>query len=239
MAWFGPLLTMLLSGAPAPTPATCETPLAWSEQLVRAEGNTASLPLVVVLHGRGQEPAELEWIARSLPPSRVVLLEGPVQQRDGRAWFTRRLRRMDPAMRRAQLDERAGEVAASIEGIMACRPTAGPPVLVGYSQGASVALAVAWARPELVGEVIAVSAFLDPGLDRGQAPTTAPLHFVHGLDDRRLPARSIRRAADSLASSGVDVCWRPVTGSGHALDRRLRKALRAELAVAVSRSPAM
>ena len=235
MPWFGPVVTMLLSGSPAHAPHDCLAPLAWSESS-SSRATDELLPLVVVLHGRGQEARDLEWLGRDLAAARVVFLEGPIPQRDGRAWFTRRLRHLEPRARQRQLAERREEVALTVQRIAACRPTRGRPILVGYSQGASVALAVAWAYPELTGDVVAVAAYLDPSLEAASAPRETGLRFVHGAADRRLPARPVRKTARHLRRSGVAVRWHPVSNSGHALDRGLRQGLRAELTQAVSAS---
>lgn len=91
-------------------------------------------------------------------------------------------------------------------------------VLVGFSQGAMMALHVGMALPQrLMGVVGFSGAFLAPeGFSPG-ATNGTPVCLVHGdMDDVVEPARSAEAAAE-LKAAGVDVAYHVSRGVGHGI----------------------
>jgi phospholipase/carboxylesterase len=84
--------------------------------------------------------------------------------------------------------------------------------LVGFSQGAVLALECAQVESALVGRVVAIAgryAMLP------QAPPASVIHLVHGKDDAIVPARHSVEAATRLVALGGDVTADVVPGVGH------------------------
>lgn len=84
--------------------------------------------------------------------------------------------------------------------------------LVGFAEGAIVALEAAQAYPGLVGRVVAIAGRY------ATLPATAPhsvIHLVHGKDDRVIAARHTIDAATRLLALKADVTADVVPGIGH------------------------
>ena len=91
--------------------------------------------------------------------------------------------------------------------------------LVGFSQGATMALEAVQAEPQLAGRVIAFAGRY-ANLPR-HAPEDTTLHLLHGLQDDVVPARPTMDAARRLVALGADVTGDAMPGVGHELDDRL------------------
>lgn len=87
--------------------------------------------------------------------------------------------------------------------------------LVGFSQGAIMALEAVQAEPQLAGRVLAFSG------RHATAPTHAPrdttVHLLHGLDDRVVPCGPVIDSAQRLIALGGDVTADVLPGIAHEL----------------------
>jgi phospholipase/carboxylesterase len=108
---------------------------AFSPPLVLTAGSDAgSAPLVVLLHGRGSDAAEIMGLAGHLPQGLAyAAVRGPIDLGGGHAWFANRgIGRPLPESLRATMDWfRAWLDAAA--------PVGRPVVLIGFSGGAAFA----------------------------------------------------------------------------------------------------
>jgi predicted esterase len=173
---------------------------------------------VVALHGGGGWLDDLGPLARSLGDDlRVVLPEAPrslvtFRETVGHVWYGgRRVERPEPSS--------FGDNLAQLERFLHdVRERAGPgeperPWLLGYDQGAVLALALAAIAPDLVAGVMAVCGCLpafpapDP-LD--PVPSDRPVLLVGDRADDRPPAAAIEATAAQLSGlgAGVTVEWR-------------------------------
>lgn len=84
--------------------------------------------------------------------------------------------------------------------------------LVGFAQGATLALETAQCQPELVGRVVAIAGRY---ATLPEVPPQPVIHLVHGKDDRVMPARHSVEAATRLVALGGDVTADVVPGVGH------------------------
>jgi phospholipase/carboxylesterase len=174
----------------------------------RAPGLARTL---VLLHGYGADENDLLPIAHELDPRlRVTSLQGPVALGGPmRAWFNLS---QDPAGRISfDLEEARGAVhgaAAAIEEIAAASPR---PLLLGFSQGAGIALGVSLLRPELAAGVISLSGVARALDDRDHAPAEQlrgfPVFAAHGAQDPLIPIQLGRKLRDDLTRLGVEVEW--------------------------------
>lgn len=184
-----------------------------------------ALPTVVVLHGRDEALHGLPRALRATKePLRVVLPKGPRVQRDGRhAWF----RRSEARVCRSRSDEVtavADQVSELLSSLIASGLVRGRPILVGYSQGAVVALEVSLRSPEVVGEVVAIGGYLPPSHVPQELVEHAATHVLFGAQDRVMSSKVSRRQVEHLRSLGFLIDADPFPGQGHGLSPKMRRA---------------
>jgi phospholipase/carboxylesterase len=174
----------------------------------RAPGLSRTL---VLLHGYGADERDLLPIAHELDPRlRAVSLQGPIALGGPmRAWFNL----SQDAAGRISFDAEEARAAvktvtAAVEEIAA---QSRRPLLLGFSQGAGIALGVALLRPDLVAGVVSLSGVARALEDRDHAPAEKlrgfPVFAAHGLLDPLIPIQLGRSLRDTLTSLGVSVSW--------------------------------
>ena len=174
----------------------------------RAPGLSRTL---ILLHGYGADERDLLPIAHALDPRlRAVSLQGPVALGGPmRAWFNLG----QDARGRITFDADAARAAvrsatAAVEEIAATSPR---PLLLGFSQGAGIALGVALLRPDLAAGVLSFSGVARALEDQDHAPVEKlrgfPVFAAHGLDDPLLPIELGRDLRATLEALGLDLEW--------------------------------
>lgn len=176
--------------------------------------------LMLLLHGAGAQATSMTPLAQRLQgefaqamllvPDGFDAFEGGA----GRQWFS---------MHGLTDDNRASRVAAVLprlaEWVRAAQAWSGlgpaATALVGFSQGAVLALELASAHDGLAGRVLAFSgryARLPP-----EAPQHTTLHLFHGADDSVIPVGHARAAIEHLAERRADATIDIAAGIGHEL----------------------
>jgi phospholipase/carboxylesterase len=166
---------------------------------------------LVLLHGYGADENDLLPIAHELDPRlRAVSLRGPLSLGGPmRAWFSlaqdARGISFDP-------DEAREGLRAATEAVEEIARASPRPFLLGFSQGAAMALGVLLSRPELAAGVISLSG-VPPVLEpRDLAPVEKlkgrPVFAAHGTQDTLLPIALGRTVRDELLRLGLDLTWR-------------------------------
>jgi len=174
----------------------------------RAPGLSRTL---ILLHGYGADERDLLPIAHALDPRlRAVSLQGSVALGGPmRAWFNLG----QDARGRITFDADAARAAvrgatAAVEEIAATSPR---PLLLGFSQGAGIAVGVALLRPDLAAGVLSFSGVARALEDQDHAPMEKlrgfPVFAAHGLDDPLLPIELGRDLRATLEALGLDVEW--------------------------------
>jgi phospholipase/carboxylesterase len=174
----------------------------------RAPGLSRTL---ILLHGYGADERDLLPIAHALDPRlRAVSLQGPIALGGPmRAWFNlgqdaRGRISFDPDAARAAVRS----ATAAVEEIAVTSPR---PMLLGFSQGAGIALGVALLRPDLAAGVLSLSGVARALEDQDHAPVEKlrgfPVFAAHGLHDPLLPIELGRDLRATLDALGVDVEW--------------------------------
>jgi len=195
----------------------------------RAPGLSRTL---VLLHGYGADERDLLPIAHELDPRlRAVSLQGPIALGGPmRAWFNL----SQDATGRISFDAQEARAAlktvtATVEEIAAQSPR---PLLLGFSQGAGIALGVGLLRPDLVAGVVSLSGVARALEDRDHAPAEKlrgfPVFAAHGLFDPLIPIPLARSLRDTLTSLGVSVSWHEYP-MGHMVVREEIEAARSWL----------
>lgn len=189
--------------------------------------------IVVLIHGYGANGADLislgnAW-ASHLPNTLFVAPDGPEVSEvnpTGNQWFG--LGDWDPAEKFTEI-----QIARMLKDIQTLAPSFNryldellrthnlPPeklALVGFSQGAMVALHLALHRPRCAGVVAYSGAFLD---DLKQIKIARPpVLLVHGLDDQLLSPLFSQVAEEHLKALHVPVTLALLPGLGHGIDER-------------------
>lgn len=167
---------------------------------------SARPPLLVLLHGIGADELDLLPVADALDPRLLaVSLRAPYEAEPmGHAWYALDWSTTPPAPDLEQAERSREELAASLPEL-ASRAGAEPArtFLFGFSQGATIALALALTRPELVRGVVLHSGRVLQGLERRVVPAEElsglDALVLHGAHDDVLPVERGRETRDLLA----------------------------------------
>jgi phospholipase/carboxylesterase len=170
---------------------------------------------LVLLHGYGADEHDLLPIGHELDPRlRVVSLQAPLSMGGTqRSWYSLRQEGRGLSFDEAEAREAALLAAEAVAEIGEQHGPGGPkPFLLGFSQGASIALAVALTRPALCAGVLSLSgvpARLEPqDLAAPAALRGFPVFAAHGTHDPVLPIEMGRANRAELGRLGCEVFWR-------------------------------
>ena len=187
--------------------------------------------VLVALHGHGDEPATARsWGRRMAPPGWEVVAPGAPRDGTGaRSWFATTPMGADGTTLRAS----ARRIAALVADL---RGDAGRPVVVvGFSQGAALALGLGplGVQPDLVvsvcgfvPEVVGGPADLRPEV--GDGPRHPRTLLVGRVDDEAVPAVFSADAASVVTAEGGSATTLELPG-GHAVDEAVVEAVRSWL----------
>lgn len=161
---------------------------------------TAGTPLVIALHGRGDTAEGFGRLALRLGlDARIAVAEAPLPfgLAGGRQWYD-----ASAADAPAQVRARVKDLAALVDKLEALYPEAGRPALLGFSQGAVLALQAAHEIPDRFRAVVALSGYL--AIEAGGATPTRPLPVLvtAGTKDRIIPQERSWSAAVVLERQG-------------------------------------
>jgi len=176
-------------------------------------GTGGNAPPLLLLHGPGGDETDLLPLGRALSPGSALLSpRGPVLE-NGMPRFFRRL--AEGVFDEADVRVRANELA---DFIMAARDAHGieAPIALGFSNGANIAAALLWLRPEVLAGAV---------LLRAMRPLSTPpeadiagkrVLIVNGAADPLIPAKDSVAFAQTLTDAGASVELE-VLPAGHGL----------------------
>jgi phospholipase/carboxylesterase len=181
--------------------------------------------LVVFLHGYGADGNDLIDLGRTfaeiLPDAAFVSPHAPEpcgMSPMGRQWFELTFR--DPSERWRGVNQASPDLNAFLESELA-RHGLGPQqlALVGFSQGAMMALHVGLRRAVAPGAIVAYSGHLVGGEHlKEQSSTRPPILLVHGDQDNVIPVDALFDAMTSLGKAEIPCQWHLSAGVGHGID---------------------
>lgn len=184
--------------------------------------------LMLLLHGWGARADDMAPLAAVLQrqfPQAVLLAPQGFEAVDtglaGRQWFS--LAGIGDANRPERV---AAALPRFVDWVRAAQRATGlgeqATALVGFSQGAILALEAVSAHDGLAGRVLAFAGRY------ARLPEVAPqattLHFFHGADDTVIPAQAARAAIERLAALGGDATIDIARGIGHEIPPALVEA---------------
>jgi len=197
----------------------------------------APLPMLVAIHGLGDEPVNFSNLLRDLSvPARVIVPRGIDTYEPGWSWFPLRARDPDVDALAEGMMVAADLIAKSVESLAAQRPTQGKPVVTGFSQGGMLSFALATKHGQLFSAAVPVSGWLPPPLwpDAGTpAATIPPVIALHGTEDPALRYSKTVECIEVLTKRGVEASLIAYPGVPHVITPQMRSELHRQLAAAV------
>ena len=197
-----------------------------SQIIQRPDGPVGEL--VLLFHGVGATAGDLEplgaIVAEAMPEAMVVSVNAPHPSSlgRGREWFSvlgvteqSRPGRVAQAMS-AFVDTVAHWQRAA--GVAPARTT-----LIGFSQGAIMALEAARLEPVFAGRIVSIAGRFAAVPEN--IPASIVFHFIHGAQDQVIPAQHAVDAAAKLGGLGTPVTLDIVPGLGHGVDARVASIL--------------
>lgn len=187
-----------------------ESAILWSASERERDGR----PLLVLLHGYGSHEGDLFSLSPALPLEPVIAsVRAPIAESGGWAWWSRR-------------DSVAGDpplqiVDAAATAVIEWLDTlpAGPVSLLGFSQGAAMALQLLRLDPQRFTATVSLSGFVAGGEHPGDArlaEVKPPVFWGRGTDDAVIPDHAIDRTAAWLPGH-TTATIRTYEGLGHAI----------------------
>lgn len=204
--------------------------IVYLEQIIGDAKPSDTLPMLVLIHGRGDEPAH-DWLpVTPSTPVRVIMPRAPLDFGTGYSWFPNRaLTATGPGgaeLARA-LSERADQIAAAVAILKRERPTRGLPIAGGFSQGGMLSFALAVRHPHAFRAILPIAGLLPESMFMSAAPA-APLPDVlalHGDGDTLVPIDGARNAVRHLDQVGYDVEFLEYPGVPHTITPSMLQAI--------------
>lgn len=203
-----------------------------TDATVLVQKPAAARRLVLLFHGVGATPQNLlplaDAIARSDPTAWVVSVRSPDPCDFGIGWQWFPVRGVTEENR---LERVAAAMPQFVDTVREWQTTAGigpdATTLIGFSQGAIMALESTQIADRLAAQVISIAGRF------AQAPRICPaataMHLIHGKDDSVIDPRYSIAAADRLASMGAEVGLNLLEDVGHTIDERVLEIVCAQL----------
>ena len=182
-----------------------------------------TLPMLVVIHGYGDGPEGIHGLFRSYPePTRLILPRGPHPHPSrGHSWYP-----LGAPSTGDEVSVAAAQVAQLVRELTAERPTAGQPVVTGFSQGGMLSFTLAAEHDGLFAAAFPIAGRLtDFGALGARADRQTVVHAFHGAVDDRIPLSDAQLSMEAMVAAGWDVNMTVVPGLAHRVNAELRQAL--------------
>lgn len=226
-------------GAPDPRYQTVAG-LSYAEVMLGGAQPEDTVPMIVAIHGLGDEPLAFAELFSSFPePARLVLPRGlDPTEGGGWSWFPIRARDGDIEGLAQGIRKAADTIAPAIEALEESRPTLGRPIVTGFSQGGMLAFTIAVHHPERVTAAVAVGGWLPPPLwPTEKAEPEAPrIVALHGTADNAVAFEPTQEATVRLEQLGWSVKLQGYEGVRHVITPHMRRDLFDHLADAIRRA---
>lgn len=185
-------------------------------------------PTIVMLHGRsGNE--DVMWIFRRSVPENWLLVAPRAIKEDPAGGYSWRIREKDEWPTLVQFDVAVGAVVDFIEALPELYDADLERLyLMGFSQGAATAYAVAMHYPHMVKGIAALVGFLPMECDditTAGALEGLPIFMAVGKEDERIPYRRSLSCAHTLHLAGAELDYHEYE-MGHRLNADAMRDLR-------------
>ena len=179
--------------------------------------------LILLFHGVGDNPVAMgeigSWFAPHFPEALVVSIGGPAPSGpyQGREWFS--VAGVTEENRQARVD---AIIPTFVQVVRDWQKDSGVPAnataLIGFSQGAIMALEGVKAQSELASRVVAFNGRYAQLPQSASTSTT--IHLIHGDVDKVIDVKHAFDAHEQLTQLGGDVTLDVIDDLGHAIDER-------------------
>lgn len=182
------------------------------------------LPLVIMLHGRGDRPHVPGGPFGRVPtPMRVIVPRGPLALGSGYAWarhsVTQTAHHADIANDLVGISRRLTRL---IRHVRRTRPTRGSTIATGFSQGAMVAWTMALRYPDVVGLALPLAGWVPPGARPDPiAPGGPVIRSMHGDEDPIVRIEPTQELVAMLRRVPLDVELVVEEGVAHEVTREM------------------
>ena len=192
-------------------------------------------PLLVLLHGYGSDENDLMGLAPHVDSRfRVVSVRAPLLlEQGGYAWFPIEL---GPEGILVEFDDVAAALERLVDLIQELQKkhdaSGGSTFLLGFSQGASMAVSAGLNHPDLVAGLASLSGVCVPEMippkEEAEALRDKPMFVSHGCFDQLIPISQGRASADLLKGLPLDLTYLEYD-MGHEISQACLKDLTAWL----------
>jgi phospholipase/carboxylesterase len=161
-------------------------------------------PLLVLLHGYGADEHDLFALAPYLDPRfHIVSVRAPRHYPPGYGWYDVAFTQAGIQVDDTHLPESAGQVLALLVSLQEAQSFRSV-TLLGFSQGAAVALYLLLTQPDEIGAVAALSGHVPTvGWENRVAFSDKPVFVAHGTRDMVVPIAAGRDAKEKLSTLPV------------------------------------
>ena len=214
----GPVAPPPPSGAPESTTQGEIAGVRYLEHMTGGARPDERVPMIVALHPMGGDPVDfLRLLRRYRRRARLIL---PYGHPNGGMYLWYDSVRDDVAA--PLVTREADRIAGAVAALVAARPTAGKPLVTGFSQGGIMTFALAVTHPEALAAAFPISGLLPPSLYPSAAlsseprpATLPPVAAFHGASDLAVPTRGARASIAELQRAGYTAELREYPGVAH------------------------
>lgn len=199
--------------------------LEYVEIMTGGAGAEEREPLVIALHGLGDRPDSFVHVFDGFSvPARIVAPHSATAYYDGYSWFP--FHKGDPDFSAPGIATAAEQLARFATGMAKKRPTAGRPIVTGFSQGGALSFALAARHPDSFAAAFPLSGWFPAALWPTEKPRGAPpIVAFHGTADSLVPITRMQPGAKRLTELGFSIDVRELEGVGHTIPAAERTAL--------------
>lgn len=216
--------------------------LAYREFVRGAEAPDQPLPMLIILHGMGDQPGEHWFDAIPIAfPARVIMPQAPAPYLGGFSWFAYRMGDNEPLALGRGIAEAADRLGRALARLAVERPTLGRPIVTGFSQGGMLSFALAVRHPAELAFALPIAGGLPAPIwpeARAATAPNPPIRALHGTTDTVVPFAPTRDLVAELARLGFDASLQVFEGVGHTIPLEMKPAIARALNEAASRLPA-
>ena len=194
------------------------------------------VPMVVMLHGMGDRPRP-DRVGPMAQPTRVIVPEAPLRYRDGYAWWRVSVRQNRPIRLAAGIERAAAQLADALLTLTDRYPTAGKPIVSGFSQGGMLSYAMALHHPHTLSFAHPMSGLLPLALwpdHKRPGVHYPPIVVSHGTADPIVPIDRDRALARHLDRLGHDVQFHAIDKGQHRVSPKQGELLKHTLDSAIA-----
>jgi phospholipase/carboxylesterase len=194
------------------------------------------LPMLVMLHGRGDRPRR-DYLPELGLELRLVMPQAPTPLLDGFSWFDYRATDQRPEALAAGIAAASDRLATAIARLARRLPTRGRVIVSGFSQGGMLSYALALRNPALFERSLPLSGLLPPSLwpERPEPGVRyPPIRACHGTADTLVPFEPARALISALQARGFDAELTEFPGVRHTISPAMLERLQTELGRSVA-----